>query len=325
MLNNYYLWNHQINDIKHGGTKATRDSNKIFLELGAKSLETSFKKNILLSTVNLVKIILLILFNNKSKFILQLPQYGRVNRYVAMLILKYFDCTVLLHDIDEIRNTTSNNTSSNLVLLANQIISTGKLLDVLGGELKNKKIVTLKYWDYLLDTNFSAPKCDFYGKILYAGNLKPSKVPDIYKSTGRPELILYGINYEQTINQNKNDKFMGSFNPDSPNFNETISFGLIWEGVVDGGVRYEGFNQPHKMSLYLAFGIPLIVWSKSCYSERVIAENIGFAVENLSEISDVITKLTINDYKNMKSNAEKLGDKIRLGYFLKSALTELIS
>ena len=56
--------------------------------------------------------------------------------------------------------------------------------------------------------------------------------------------------------------------------------------------EYLRINNPHKTSLYLASGIPVIIWSKAALAEFIEKNKCGITVDSLYEIAD---KLKIND------------------------------
>lgn len=323
ILKEHYLWFHKVTSQRHGGTKATIDANSIFIACGAIPFETTFSRKIGIAFFQFLMLLVRLLYLKKhTRFVFQLPQYGRLNKIVARLLLFRFKCTILLHDVDEFRNVPKNNTKSALVMKADKVITTGELLKLVG-YANSDNYVVLQFWDYLLSDSVTNPKRSLSGNILFAGNLIKNKVPALYALKNRPPLLLYGIKYDPELNQNKDDIYMGSFDSDQPAFKAEVSFGLIWEGNESDLFRYELFNQPHKMSLYLALGIPLIVWAGACYADKVINKSIGIVVNDLSDIHAELAKVTTEDYQVMCINAEQLGGAIRKGEFLKEALLSL--
>ena len=84
---------------------------------------------------------------------------------------------------------------------------------------------------------------------------------------------------------------MGAFDPDTPFLNGRYHFGLIWDGTgVDSceGLygHYMRFNSPHKLSLYVALGLPVIVWREAAIADFVLKQGIGVTVGNLLELDD---------------------------------------
>ena len=105
-------------------------------------------------------------------------------------------------------------------------------------------------------------------------------------------------------------------------------FGLVWDGeeldCCSGKFgEYLKYNNPHKLSLYIAAGIPVIVWSKAAVKDFVEREKIGFVVDSVLNIEEQIVNLSDYEYCIMRENAKRLGIKVRQGYFTKRALTKL--
>ena len=82
-------------------------------------------------------------------------------------------------------------------------------------------------------------------------------------------------------------------------------------------------NNPHKMSLYLVSGMPVIVWSGSAQAEFVRKNGIGLVIDSLSDIQDGIAALTAEDYARMLENARRIGCKLRQGGMTRAALVKI--
>ena len=120
-------------------------------------------------------------------------------------------------------------------------------------------------------------------------------------------------------------EYMGSYPPDILPQYLNQGFGLIWDGNSTescAGVigNYLKYNNPHKCSLYLASGIPVIVWKKAALADFINIHNAGILVESLEEIPEKIQNLSEKEYIQMKNNAEKISLKLKDGYFLKKAI-----
>lgn len=106
-------------------------------------------------------------------------------------------------------------------------------------------------------------------------------------------------------------------------------YGLIWDGdSIDKctGVagNYEKINNPHKLSLYLSMGIPVIAWRRAAISEFIESNTIGFVVSSLDEIDTVLNKLNEEDYIKFKNNAINIGHKIKNGEYTLQAVNKLL-
>ena len=102
-------------------------------------------------------------------------------------------------------------------------------------------------------------------------------------------------------------------------------FGLVWDGdsphTCSGMYgEYLKMNNPHKSSLYLASGFPIIVWSQSALADFVRKNNCGILVDSLFEIAERLDSISNDEYEVLLKNSKKIGDNIRKGYYLKTAL-----
>ena len=57
------------------------------------------------------------------------------------------------------------------------------------------------------------------------------------------------------------------------------------------------FNNPHKLSLYVALGLPVIVWREAAIAEFVLKQGIGITVSDLLELNDISTKVSTEGYR----------------------------
>lgn len=120
----------------------------------------------------------------------------------------------------------------------------------------------------------------------------------------------------------------GSKSPDElPKF-LTDRFGLIWDGnsadTCSGEYgEYLKYNSPHKASLYLSSGVPVIVWSQSALAPVVKSLGVGFAVDSLADIEPMLNKLSDVDDHRMKAAALLVALKLRTGQMIESAVSSI--
>ena len=124
--------------------------------------------------------------------------------------------------------------------------------------------------------------------------------------------------------------YKGSFKPDEVPGVLEGSFGLVWDGntasTCGGNTgEYLRYNNPHKTSLYLASGIPVIVWSEAAMSGFVSENHVGIAVGSLYEIEEKVNAISDADYKEMKDNAIAVSAKLRSGYYFETAIKTVLS
>ena len=70
---------------------------------------------------------------------------------------------------------------------------------------------------------------------------------------------------------------------------------------------------PHKFSLYLVAGIPVIVWDQSAMAKLVKKYRIGICISNLNELENKILSVSVDFYHELVNNVLAFRDKIKNG------------
>ena len=189
------------------------------------------------------------------------------------------------------------------------------------------KIVSLGIFDYLIP-NFQEKSGQTKDQpMIVAGNLAQEKAGYLYALPAEPAYNLYGVGFDET-RALANETYFGSFLPDELPAALEGGFGLVWDGdsaETCSGVfgEYLRYNNSHKASLYLASGFPLVVWKQSALSHFVLEKGCGIAVESLHDLKETIDNLSDADYQDLVDNAKRVGQEIRDGHYLKTALKHL--
>ncbi len=195
----------------------------------------------------------------------------------------------------------------------------------------HKKLISLGIFDYLLNKRGeSTAQVVNWKTVAIAGNLKKEKAGYVYllnKLVGDVKFMLYGPNYEGA-KKDKNVEYKGQYPPEELPEKLECGFGLVWDGMsleeCTGPMgQYLQYNNPHKTSLYLASGIPVIVWEKAAMAELISQKGVGIVVNSLDEISSKVGEMKQEEYLKLKENAEVLGKQLRVGAMLKAAISLL--
>lgn len=106
-------------------------------------------------------------------------------------------------------------------------------------------------------------------------------------------------------------------------------WGLVWDGEEVGTCsgslgNYLRYISPHKLSLYLAAGIPVIVWNESAQASFVAKENVGITVSSIQDAFNVINNLDATDYILKAKNAQRIGSKLKHGEYLRKAVETVL-
>lgn len=339
MKNILYVGEKPLNN-NHAGNKARMDIDRIlrdryhepYVDLVAKELKSIKEKVKFLLSINNIMLLLKIKLMNNKTLILQYPNYyNRILNKALTAMAKNNNTILFVHDVDALRgfeNTTMVKAVAELNSSCVLIIHNEKMANALRNYGIKVPMVELELFDYLLD--YCPNNSRNIGKeIAFAGNLEKSEFLK-EKEIENLDFVfnLYGPNFDQAMIKWNNIRYKGSFSPNVIPYKIEGSFGLIWDGTTidtcDGPFgNYTRYNNPHKLSLYIAAALPVIVWKESAISGFVDKYNIGFSVNSLHDIDKHIEVLSENTYNTYIKNIKKLQEKVCNGYFTNRALDEV--
>lgn len=246
---------------------------------------------------------------------------------------------VVIHDLESLRKLSYMYNDAIHKIADNELLNNFDKIICHNDEMKKylidrgiseDKLVSLEIFDYISSLEM---KDNYYSNSLaIAGNLFPEKSPYIYKlieHTFNYQLNLYGPYMDKNIKLGDNIKYFGSFKPDELPGKLEGKFGLVWDGdsldTCSGNIgNYLRYNNPHKTSLYLSAGIPVIIWKEAAMSNFIEKHKAGILVESLTEIDDVINNISDSDYTELKNNAIQIGMQLRNGYYYKKAVQKCL-
>lgn len=177
------------------------------------------------------------------------------------------------------------------------------------------------FFDYLGDVT---KKATFSHKINFAGTFQKSPWLKHYNG---PKMDLFGsrpkrwadVTFPSNINYREN------FDPISILDAFHDGFGLLWDSDFEDKTyqTYTRFNAPHKASLYLRAGLPLIAWNQSAIGHLILQYNLGFVTDSLSEL-ERISSISEKQYANWQKNIIPLAKQLENGYFTQQTLKKLM-
>ena len=261
------------------------------------------------------------------------PQLTRESILLKMKREKKVQFISIVHDVEELRTLGKEEYHKHEFEFMMQIAD---ILIVHNNAMRDffikkgfaqKKIVVLEIFDYLRsESNSELP---LYEKsIIIAGNLDVKKSGYI---AGLPDIEckfhLYGPNY--SLAKADNITYGGVLPPDQVPKVLTKGFGLIWDGdsieTCKGGFGdYLRYNNPHKLSLYLSSGLPVIIWKDAAEAKFVEANGVGYTIRSLYEIPVLMDKISENEYKKMTENVRKVSKKLIEGDYMQLALNSAL-
>ena len=352
---NYYtkeVWNEEGYQ-RTAGIKARDDIDTILTGIGYKGIEICVppadrdSQNILQKAayhIELMKVwenclsdvgngdVLVIQFPIVNHSVLLSRCIGKVRKRGARIIL-------LIHDLEilraAVRGTTSAKEKLRLRLEEETLLKNCDGIIVHNRSMKKKLasmgipasgMEVLGIFDYLIpEAGYAEARQDL--PIVIAGALRPHKAGYAYHLPQETEFNLYGVGYEAEPQDHVH--YLGSFEPDRLPEVMQGSFGLVWDGETTetcsgtyGG--YLRINDPHKASLYLASGLPVIIWKEAALADYMIRNGCGIAVDSIEEIPEIVKNMTSEEYEAIRANTLKISKRLREGRYTKRALGKLL-
>ncbi len=273
-----------------------------------------------------------------STICIQYPLKKYYHFIVIIAKLKKCKIITIIHDLRSsrkrkisIKEEISLFNKNNLIISHNHKMTKWLCDNGLKTQIKN-----LEIFDYLgsnkqIDRNYPLNKVF---EIVYAGVLAQSKNGFIYDLAALDSsnfcFNLYGVGVDKNkLKLNSNLNYRGSFTADKIIDELKGHFGLVWDGdsynECSGNFgNYLKINNPHKTSLYLRAGLPVIIWDKAALSDFIIKHNIGIAVSSLKELKEKLADIDSEKYYEMQKNSRIIGEKLKNGFYLKKVIKQFI-
>ncbi|QPG03717.1 hypothetical protein INH01_02505 [Latilactobacillus sakei] len=316
-------------DANHAGSKAQNDIRNILNNEGFSNVyldgeQSKWEKRLFFKTNLKNKISNL---DKENPFVVQYPFYmGRLadHEIVKNITENFINSVVIIHDLISLR------TEQNEQDIKKEIDKINNFKYVVAHNQEMKKwliengcrseILDLELFDYL------SSKCDVEkqgdrNRVFFAGNLGKSNF--IYNEIIDSKYHVYGINKKDVA---VGFTYEGVVTPEqlAVNLSKENGFGLVWDGAdIDFSDQYTKYNNPHKASLYLASGMPIVIWNQSALATFVIKNKVGIVVNSLSEVNQELEKLSVDDYNEMLTNVQIMRNKVLDGGFTKGVLNKL--
>lgn len=315
----------------NAGTKAPNDISNILKEkFNAKVVDLILGKNVIGKIKYKMKFFLTMLKARLSKEVLVL-QFPIIERNFILNLANKDRTVIIIHDIDGLRYQRKEFAElemSKLKLFKYMIVHNDEMKKYLKEQGVEAKLVSLELFDYLCPGDLKEERKSIDNvkdvTLVYAGNLTKEKSPFLHqleKEKMKFKFNVYGVGTELE-NLKKVVDYKGKYPPDElPNLLEG-NLGIVWDGQYNDEdeqnclKNYTKYNNPHKFSLYMASGLPAVVWKKAAVAKFVEKYNVGYTVNNLYEINDI----DFSDYETKLKNVLEMKEKVRNGYFLNEAM-----
>jgi len=310
----------------------------VFLErrgFRAFHLKYKSKKNLLHSMLRLAHITKWVMaLDKKSVVLFHFPIMAKATK-VLLLLLKWkkIHTIALVHDFNGIRFNDKKALAEEKKSLQHftfAIVHNQAMHAFVSNFYNPEKIFSLWLFDYYCPSDHIPERSRSYACTI-AANLNKStylsQLDAFFKKERLISLHIYGkgnADLKQSIRSEK-AIFHGPADPDMMPITMQGSFGIVWDGdsihtCSSSLGEYLKYNSPHKLSVYLAAGMPVIVWSESAMANWVIENNVGISINSWEEIDNRISAIDQEKYEQIKENAKKMAKKIRQGHFMNHVL-----
>lgn len=329
------------------GSKATRDCSQVLVEMGYRCFDVPIfsRKHRLVNLLTLLQKFVKLYFALRSAdtVLIQYPLLG-INRwlkyFVGLLASKNCKLVCLLHDLDALRHVHHTWTLEGEVLRLKAfdllIVHNSRMQILLQEQGLRLEMRCLRLFDYLLPEAIldaihqkmaAKPRIGPYTCVAFAGNLGKSGFLKKLNQVEEIQFKLYGPGYEALENV-KGLEWVGSFDADELPEKLQADFGLIWDGedicACTGYLgQYLNYNNPHKASLYLLAGLPLIAPRNTAIGDFIQASGVGFTVDSLLDLPEKLKVIDEAAYKHMTAAIQPLSQAIASGAFLRKILEDM--
>ncbi|NQJ69177.1 sugar transferase [Streptococcus suis] len=186
----------------------------------------------------------------------------------------------------------------------------------------NVPMVSLEIFDYLHTIKINRENIHDFRTIVFAGNLDKSQF--LEKLDIQTSISLFGMKTKE-VAYKENINYLGSkTSTEIPSAISAFGFGLVWDGGDTDSCtgmfgEYMKYNNPHKVSLYLSSGLPVIIWDKAALASFITENHLGFAVSSLDEIDALLESITVEEYIGIQKNVNIYAQRLREGFFTKQS------
>lgn len=332
----------KIADQNHAGSKAVTDVYRVALRLGYAPVVITMQTlngSLWGKIVRQIRwlhdwFLALLLIERNSIVLLQNPfHHKQINRRIILILLKKWKnirFISIVHDVEELRRDRFNEyyknefqimrSLSDVVIVHNDVM---KQWFIKKG-VSEEKIVVLRIFDFLRESTRRGAVL-FSRRINIAGNLDISKSKYVYSLEKLTDLkfTLFGPNYRGS--KATNVEYRGSLKAKDLELALKSGFGLVWDGdsidtCAGNTGKYLRYNSPHKLSLYLALGLPVIIWREAAQAEYVIANKVGICVNSLKDLGEMVSHINEEDFECFRKNCEQVSLKLSNGFYTEAAL-----
>jgi hypothetical protein len=333
----YFIQEHLHRETFHGGI-GNVDAEKVLGSAGYQAIEFPGSSDFSVKAkwqrlVHLLKIFFTI--TSRDLVVFQYPLYARIHILIIKLLkIKGTNIVCFIADIDGLRINDAAMVEKDKHALRRFslfISHNSRMSQWIKTLVPDATIAEIEFFDFLT-TPVNRPRKKNTQVVFAANLLKSPFIQQLGQLAGacpNTTFLLYGPCDPAHSSFANNVVYKGIFPPyDIVHQLNEGSFGLVWDGPeIDRCTGrfgdYLAYNSPHKLSLYIMAGIPVIVPGMSASAVLVTKYGIGVTINSLAEIETVINNISDDAYQAMVDNTRSLAARISEGKCLQQALQSI--
>lgn len=323
--------------IDGAGNKAKTDIERVLSEAGFRNigLRQSRDRNVLRGYFYTLASVLkgVCMLRRGDVLLLQYP-FKKYYAFVCrMARLRGCRVVTLIHDLGSFRRKklTPEQEVARLSLSDVVIAHTEAMKAWLLAQGLKREMVVLGIFDYLSESKPEVVNTGTEGaarRLMFVGRLDSRNDGFVYGLINRPhvyELQLYGNAYEPEQAHGQVD-YRGFIQSDQLIRTADADFGIVWYGNSLDGCQggeigdYLRYNSPHKLSLYIRCGLPVVIWAEAGLADFVRTHRIGLCLSSLEKLDEALAALSREEYDEMKRNVEAMARRVASGHFCRTAV-----
>ncbi|KRN27700.1 beta-1,6-galactofuranosyltransferase [Lactobacillus selangorensis] len=200
-----------------------------------------------------------------------------------------------------------------LNLTAANVVANSSLEKVLRDAGAHQPMILQHEWDYLTTQPLNTKPLE--RKVVLAGTFIKSDLLSTWQQ--ETPLIAFGPNNDQIPAPNVD--YRGQFDQTTLFDQLPNALGLAWD-TGDTYGNYTKYNNPYKISLYLAKGLPVIVWKDAGIAPFIAENHLGYLISSLDDIDVLMSSLSDQDLAERQQHVQKFAPLVRNGYFARHLL-----
>lgn len=324
--------------INSAGNKAKTDMEKImdnlgFVNVGLKQTQYHSKiKGYLVTLAGVVKAIFSL--KKDDYLVLQYPLKKYYSFLCKIAHIKGAKVITLIHDLGAFRRKklTAAQEKKRLSNTDYIIALNDSMKALLTNQGYRQPIGALKIWDYLSENKTpDIHQPDSQYKIAYAGALNYKKNRFLYELEPyirSYKFNLYGGGFDTGRIQDQSlFSYSGFIYFEDLIKDNACDFGLVWDGesidtCAGSHGEYLKYNNPHKTSLYIRCGLPVIIWDKAAVADFIVNNGVGVKIDSLKNLDKILSSISKEEYQAMRSNTLKLSRQMASGHYFTQAYLE---